>query len=89
MIGRLVEHLPAPEEQLGETVVFRRLGREDNEIGLDATIEEVYNSIRMLDDESYPPAYISLKNVLIEFSDISKSGEGLCCKVRITNRGQA
>ena len=89
MIGRLVEHLPTPKEQIGKAVVFRRLGREDNEIGLDATIEEVYNSIRMLDDASYPSAYILLKNVLMEFSDISKSGEGLCCTVRITNRGQA
>ena len=76
MIGRLVEHLPTPEEQVGKDVVFERLGREDNEIALDATIEEVYNSIRMLDDASYPSAYILLKNVLIEFSDISRKNQG-------------
>ena len=45
-----------------------------------------YDSIRMLDDPSYPDAYLRLENVYIEFSEISRKGKELFCKVRISPR---
>ena len=84
IMGRLIEHLPEPIDQNGEVKTFKRLGFKDNEISYEANIEEFYNSIRMLDDPSYPSAYLSLKNVNIEFSKINKESEELFCQVRIT-----
>ena len=59
---------------------------EDNEIDCKAKIEDFYDSIRMLDDPSYPNAYLRLENVCIEFSEISKKDKELYCKVRISPR---
>jgi methionyl-tRNA formyltransferase len=81
---RLIEHLPEPITQNGIAKTFRRLECKDNEISYDANIEEFYDSIRILDDPSYPSAYLSLKNVDVEFSDINRECEGLFCQVRIS-----
>ena len=41
----------------------------------------------MLDDPSYPSAYMSLENVVLEFSEITKVDEKLYCNVCISNKG--
>ena len=87
LIKRLVVKLPEPTEQFGEIVTFKRLGDQDNKIALDTTIDKIYDIIRMLDDASYPSAYISLENVLLEFSEITKVDEKLYCNVCISNKG--
>ena len=66
---------------------FKRLEKKDNKINLEATFEEVYDAIRMVDDPSYPNAYLSLQNILIEFSQIEKTNDQLFCRVRISNKG--
>ena len=83
---RLIDHLPEPIVQTGNTHIFKRLGVEDNEINCKANIKDFYDSIRMLDDPSYPDAYLKLENVCIEFSEISSKGKELFCKVRISPR---
>ena len=87
LIKRLILDLPQPIEQVGEIVTFKRLGYEENEISLDANFQEMYDFIRMLDDPSYPSAYIRLKNITLEFSDITKNNNKLICKVAILNKG--
>ena len=84
LMRRLTKHLPEPVIQIGDTKTFKRLGGKDNEISYDANIEEFYDSIRMLDDPSYPSAYLSLRNVDIEFSKINRECEELFCQVRIS-----
>ena len=86
LIERLVIGLPEPNEQVGEILTFKRLGHEDNEISFDANLREVYDAIRMLDDPSYPSAYIRLKNITLEFSEITKENSNLICKVLISNK---
>ena len=41
----------------------------------------------MLDDPSYPSAYLSLKNVNIEFFEINREGDELSCRVRVFHKG--
>lgn len=80
---RLIDHLPEKKIQTGQVHRFMRLGDKDNEINYEANIQEFHNSIRMLDDPSYPNAYLNLQNVRIEFYDIIRKGNELFCKVRI------
>ena len=87
LMRRLIEHLPQPIEQTGVAETFKRLGHKDNEISLDTTFEEVYDAVRMLDDPSYPSAYLPLKNILIEFSEINRTNDELFCRVRISKKG--
>tara|TARA_Y100001934_G_C12314957_1_gene756900 strand:+ start:277 stop:951 length:675 start_codon:yes stop_codon:yes gene_type:complete len=83
---RLIVHLPEPKKQIGNAHIFKRLGIKDNEINHESNIEDFYDSIRMLDDPSYPCAYLNLENVCMEFSDISREGNDLFCKVRILEK---
>ena len=83
---RLICHLPEPKIQSGNIHIFKRLGVEDNEINYGSNIEYFYDSIRMLDDPSYPNAYLNLENVCIEFSDVNRKGDELFCKVRILKK---
>ena len=89
LIDRLIEDLPEPKEQDGEIKVFKRLSHKDNEISIDASFEEFYNKIRMLDDDSYPNAYLKLENTIIEFSKINKVSNEIFCKVRIAQKETA
>ncbi|MDB4626545.1 formyltransferase family protein [bacterium] len=86
LILRLIDHLPEPKIQTGNAHLFKRLGVEDNEINYESNIEDFYDSIRMLDDPSYPNAYLNLEYVCIEFSDINRKGNELFCKVRILEK---
>ena len=83
---RLINHLPEPKLQTGNVHIFKRLTFEDNQINYESNIEKFYDSIRMLDDTSYPCAYLNLENVCIEFFDINRKGDELFCKVRICEK---
>ena len=84
LIVKIISKNPEPIAQVGAPHIFKRLGVEDNEIVYKANIEDFYDSIRMLDDPSYPNAYLRLENVCIEFFEISRKGEELFCKARIS-----
>lgn len=86
LIKKLICSLPDPEPQVGDVYTFKRLGRQDNEICLDSTFEQIYDKIRMLDDDSYPSAYLSLDNLFIEFFELTKLDDELSCKVRISKK---
>ena len=76
-----------PIEQTGVGKTFKRLGDKDNEISFDTTFEKAYDIVRMLDDPSYPSAYLSLKNILIEFSEVNRKNDEFFCRVRISKKG--
>lgn len=83
LIFQLINHLPTPIKQSGEVKTFKRLGCKDNKISCEANIGEFYNAIRMLDDSSYPSAYLSFKKVNIELSNVKKENGDLICEARI------
>ena len=89
LIKGLILHLPNPKPQSGEVVTFKRLGHKNNEIRSDETYEDIYNKIRMLDEDSYPSAFINLNNVLIEFSEITNEDGVLLCKAKIKKKEQS
>lgn len=58
MAKEIVIQEPKPYPQEGETVVFKRRTSEMSEIPKDINLEGLFDHIRMLDGEGYPPAFI-------------------------------
>jgi len=68
MVGRIVRDQPQPVPQEGEVVAFKRRTREDSEIPADLrSPERIYDFIRMLDCEGYPPAFVERHGFRFEF----------------------
>ena len=86
LILRLIDNLPVPQPQIGKIVEFKRLGIKDNQININSKIEKFYDHIRMLDDNSYPSAYLKLKNVVLHFDKIRKIEEEFECRVKVSKR---
>ncbi|WP_291329274.1 formyltransferase family protein [Desulfovibrio sp. UCD-KL4C] len=79
MIPHIIENEPASTPQLGEATTFKRRNKLQSNIQMN-TIENLdllYDFIRMLDGEDYPPAYIELNNLKIYFSNVTKRGNRL------------
>ena len=67
MIKKILKKEPKLKKQKGKIYNFKRLGEKDNIINLKNNLSSVYDQIRMLDDLSYPNAYIKKGNCKIEF----------------------
>ena len=70
MIIDLIHKLPNPIEQKGKEYIFKRLSEKDNLIPLGQSILEVFDRIRMVDEDSYPNAYIKFGDLKIEFQNV-------------------
>ena len=81
MIKELVRNLPEPKPQEGATSSFKRLKRLDNAIQKNLSIKEIYDRIRMVDEPSYPSAFLEYGN-LLEFSDAKLDRDEISCKVK-------
>lgn len=69
MIREILEGEIEPEPQRGDVTVFRRRRPEESEIPDDLTPEALYDFIRMLDGEGYPPAFIRAGGYRYELRD--------------------
>ncbi|MBR4346231.1 MAG: methionyl-tRNA formyltransferase [Oscillospiraceae bacterium] len=69
MIPRFFNETLIAEDQIGEPVLFKRRTAEQSEIPIDLTEIQLYDYIRMLDGEGYPPAFIKNGDFKILFSD--------------------
>jgi methionyl-tRNA formyltransferase len=67
MINTIIEDNLQPTPQNGDPVVFKRRKSSESDIANLSTISEIYDYIRMLDCEGYPPAFIETKHFTIEF----------------------
>ncbi len=67
MIKEIVSVAPAPVQQTGEIVEFKRRTPIDGDIGMLESIREVYDYIRMLDGEGYPRAFLETEHMRLEF----------------------
>jgi len=75
MIVDIMLNHPEPQEQSGEVVFFPRRQPQDGDIAGLETLGKVYDFIRMLDADGYPPAFIETDDLRFEFSRASlKSG---------------
>ncbi|HMM19533.1 MAG TPA: methionyl-tRNA formyltransferase [Selenomonadales bacterium] len=68
MIAEIIMSEPQPVAQTGEPVFFPRRKPEDGAINNLTELEKIYDYIRMLDAEGYPPAYLETDNFRFEFS---------------------
>jgi len=86
MIVEITELRPTPVLQSGEVVEFKRRSAADGNIVVLAELPQIYDYIRMLDAEGYPPAFVDVAHLHLEFS-AARAGEGFVeAIVRITKR---
>lgn len=86
MIVEIVRNHPQPHPQAGEAVCFARRRPAQSNIAEFSDLRQVFDYIRMLDAEGYPPAYIEIGGLRLEFSRAAlKSGE-IIADVRIRER---
>jgi methionyl-tRNA formyltransferase len=84
MIVEIIRKKPEPKEQEGEIVVFARRKPEHSSIENISGITELYDHIRMLDAEGYPPAFLRTGNFRVEFYNASLSDDKtLTASVRV------
>lgn len=86
MIVTIVENEPAPVPQAGEAVLFKRRKPEDGNIAHLSGLEDVFDYIRMLDAEGYPPAFLEHGNFVFEFSRASLKNGYLLADVKISRK---
>jgi methionyl-tRNA formyltransferase len=88
MIPYIIEKNPKPVPQKGGIVIFKRRKPEESKIPDNITIEEVYDYIRMLDAEGYPPAFLETKNLVFEFKNAKKEKNLVKAEVYIREKNK-
>ena len=86
MIVEIIEQRPEPVPQKGEVVPFQRRTPADGNIARLDNLNQVYDYIRMLDAEGYPPAHIDIGAMRLEFRQASRSEDAVQADVTITLR---
>lgn len=86
MIIEILRNAPAPKSQQGKVTIFRRRRPEQSDIAGLTDLRQVFDYIRMLDADGYPPAFIEIGGLRLEFSRAAlKQGE-IVADVRIRER---
>jgi methionyl-tRNA formyltransferase len=67
MIPEIIVNNLLPKKQVGKPIIFKRRNPKESDIKNAVRVKEIYNKIRMVDAEGYPPAYISTKNFIVTF----------------------
>lgn len=83
MIEYITQNEPPAEPQKGEIIAFPRRIPEQSKMNNDISLEDFFNTVRMLDAETYPKAYLKLKELKLEFTTITKVGDELHAAVKI------
>ena len=86
MIKDIVEITPTPKEQIGPITHFDRRKPKDSELPYRGDLDMLYDHIRMLDAETYPPAFITHGDYLINFSEVSLENDTLSSRVIISRK---
>ena len=85
MIFEILTKNIKPIPQIGEGTNFKRLKPEDGILNELNDLEIVFDYIRMLDCDGYPPAYVETENLKFEFSNAeqNKKSKLISANVRI------
>lgn len=86
MIVEILKSNPEPMPQNGEPVVFKRRKPEEGDWSKAQNLSEVYDYIRMLDAEGYPPAHIHSGVFKLEFNNANKNNNTITAEVKITKK---
>ena len=88
MIKEIIKNKIIPRKQKGDVVIFKR--RKPSESNLNTCkqgdLESWYNHIRMLDAEGYPPAFLEINGMILEFKRSSLTNKGLRADVIIKKK---
>jgi methionyl-tRNA formyltransferase len=83
MIADIVSSQPNAVPQTGEPVFFDRRTPSQSLMPLNASAQEIYDHIRMLDAETYPAAYLDAGDWRMEFRHAKLVGQGVEARVLI------
>jgi methionyl-tRNA formyltransferase len=87
MIEEIVHRNPEPTPQVGEVVIFKRRTPSEGNLESLQEIRDVYNYIRMLDCDGYPPAFLEIGNFRLEFDTARLvKDQTVIANVRITKK---
>lgn len=86
MIISIISDKITPFPQSGEPTIFHRRKTEEGDISEINELEKVFDYIRMLDADNYPPAFIETKYLKFEFSRASFKPDSIIADVKITKK---
>ena len=86
MIVEIVKCRPTPVPQQGEVVEFKRRQPKDGDLAATVQLRQIYDYIRMLDADGYPPAFLKTEHLHLEFSEAHLSEVFVEAKVRVRRR---
>jgi methionyl-tRNA formyltransferase len=75
MIVEIVKTKPVPIKQEGKPTLFKRRKPLMSNMNDVESLDEVYDFIRMLDADGYPPAFLETSNCKFEFRKVSKQND--------------
>ncbi len=87
MISIIIHKNPLPTPQFGEPTYFTRRTPAESCIEKVRDLEQLYDFIRMLDAEGYPPAYVEQEGIRLEFTEACHQENQISAKVVITLTG--
>ena len=83
LINEIISSEPQPKEQEGNVVIFKRRSEKDNQIPHGLSLSDVYDRIRMLDDEEYSKAYFKCGDYLLELESAELNESTVSAQVTI------
>ena len=86
MIVEIVGNAITPVPQQGEPLIFKRRKPEDCNIIHLNELEKVYDYIRMLDADGYPPAFLETPFLRLEFNNADLTNDAVFTTVKITKK---
>lgn len=88
MIDEIATKRLVPLSQQGSPTIFKRRTPDQSVLPAVASAKELYDHIRMLDAETYPPAFLDFGNLRIEFGDAELTGDTVKARVSIRPHNQ-
>lgn len=89
MIPEIIEKKLTPVKQAGEVVNFKRRTQQDSCIEQDFSEKKIYDYIRMLDAEGYPPAYINYGPYRLTFTDAKMDNGTVMASAKFIRRPES
>jgi methionyl-tRNA formyltransferase len=82
-VRQIVRDQPAPKPQSGAVTHFKRRTPEQSAFPNEATMSQLYDHIRMLDADTYPPAFLDHGPFRLELGNARPDGDDIVAEVRI------
>lgn len=86
MADEIARTEPQPSPQTGDVVIFKRRKPAESELPREASPEQLYDFIRMLDAETYPHAFLDWGNFRLYFTNAQLRDGAVTAAVSIVER---